>query len=101
MTSWCPISAGTGWFGFAMHDSALFHATLWHWAAHKLNASRRPEKDSIEVLSHKFEAIRLINERLGDSTQQLTDETVAAVACLANVEVSKIPPSPSANSISD
>ena len=39
-------------------------------------------------MTHKFQALRLINERLSDPTQQVTDETVAAVACLANVEVS-------------
>lgn len=31
--------------------------------------------------------MRLINERLGDPEQELKDETIAAVACLANVEV--------------
>ena len=71
-------------------DAALFHATLLHWAAHKLNATKNPKRDSIEIMTHKFQALRLINERLSDPMQQVSDETVAAVACLANVEVSTI-----------
>ena len=67
--------------------SSSVHGTLFHWAAHKANGSSGIDKDSLEILRHKAEAMRLINERLGDREQQLKDETIVAVAYLANVEV--------------
>jgi len=88
IASWCPVSPASGWFAFAITDPALFHGTLFHWAAHKANASNGIDRDSPEILAHKLETMRLVNDRLGDPEQELKDETIAAVACLANVEVS-------------
>lgn len=102
VASWCPVSPQSGWFAFAITDPALFHGTLFHWAAHKANAGNGIDRDSPEILAHKLEAMRLVNERLGDPEQELKDETIAAVACLANVEVCPLPVSnPPAKHYSD
>ena len=39
-------------------------------------------------MKHKLEAMRIINERLGDPVLSTSDETILAVSHLANYEVS-------------
>ena len=44
--------------------------------------------DPLESLQHRLEAIRILNGRMGDPVQSLTDGTFGAVAILALYEVS-------------
>ena len=75
-----------------MNDAALLHATLWHFASHRIRLLPQPEqKDKLDLLTHQFKAIQLVNERLGDEENRLTDSTVASVACIAAVEVGNVP----------
>ena len=72
-----------------MSDNALFHATMWHFAAHQRRSgvSGPLQEDSVEQLTHQFEAIRLVNQRLNQPERLPSDETIAAVACIADVAV--------------
>ena len=79
-----------------MTDPALFHATLWHFASHKIRLTLRPSKeDTVDLLTHQIKAIQLVNARLGDPLHRLSDSTIATVACIASVEVCKISAPPS------
>ena len=85
---WCP-AVNNEWFQSAMVDPALYHATFWHYAAHGMRYLGRGAGDeSVEQLTHQFEAIRIVNERLDHPEEGISDETMMAVACIASVEVS-------------
>jgi hypothetical protein len=75
-----------GLFSLAVHDAALFHTFMSHYvAAYNLRSSTG---DPAESMQHRTEAIRIVNERLEDPQQALSDGNIAAVANLAIYEVS-------------
>lgn len=74
-----------GLFGLAVHDAALFHTFLAHYvASYDL---RYGSGDPEESLFHRMEAIRIVNQRIADATEALSDGTIAAVANIAVYEV--------------
>jgi hypothetical protein len=74
------------WFSLAIQDHALFHVALSHAAG---NLGLLTQKgDAIESLTHRMEAIRIINERLDDLSCGISDGTIGAVASMASYEVS-------------
>jgi hypothetical protein len=73
------------WFNYATTDSALFHGTMLHSAAH--NAMLSGNTDFADPAVFKWEATRLVNERLGDSVLSISDLTMGAVVCLVLFEV--------------
>lgn len=74
-----------GLFSLAVHDAALFHTFLAHYvASYDL---RYGAGDPAESLYHRMEAVRIVNERLADVSQGLSDGTIAAVANMAVYEV--------------
>ena len=77
------------WFNYAITDSALFHGTMLHSAAH--NALLSGNTDLADPALMKWEATRLINQRLGDPILSISDVTMGAVVCLVLFEVSFSP----------
>lgn len=67
-----------------MADPALFLATLNVAAIHLDLLQRQPSNP--RTLARKGETIRLINEKLTDSTQALTNETVSVPSLLEKNE---------------
>jgi hypothetical protein len=71
---------------FSISDPALLHSTLLH-SALSISMLRR-DNSSTDLLFHQGQAIRLINERIGDPNNQTTsDATIATVANLTCFEV--------------
>lgn len=81
----CTVSTETGWFPYAIQDIALWHGTLYHWAA--LNEEILPEslRYARAIWEHKGQTLRLVNSRLREGWVSISEETVASVACLANI----------------
>jgi hypothetical protein len=79
-------------FKDALSDPAWFHSTLFLSAAHRALLMGSEDSLPVECFQHKGEAIRIINERLGDPARRVIDGTIAAIACLAAFEVSPCPP---------
>ncbi|KAH8687253.1 hypothetical protein BGZ60DRAFT_4823 [Tricladium varicosporioides] len=94
--SLCTVSLETGWLTYALEDAALLNSTLYHWAL--LNYYALPDKFRKEdqLLTLKGESIRMINSRLSNIGQKrvVGDEVIAAIACLASVNVWKLATSP-------
>lgn len=65
-------------------DPASFHAILS--VAARASARLRGEKDCLESIWHKGEAIRITNERLKNPNQRFSDDNIVAVAQLAFVD---------------
>lgn len=78
-----PIRKGL--LSLAIHDEALFHACISQYAASFY--LRQRAGDPVESVTHRTEAIRIVNERLGDPIKRLSDGTIAAVANIAIYEV--------------
>jgi hypothetical protein len=74
------------WITLALTDSALLHATLSN-VAWKLD-TLRGLKESPECFLQQGQAIKLINERLHDTAQGISDTVIGAVATLAIFAVS-------------
>ncbi|KAL4889698.1 hypothetical protein BDV59DRAFT_210124 [Aspergillus ambiguus] len=73
---------------FALHDELPFQAMLAIASKHR--AGVEGKKESVQSLTHKMRALRLMNERIQtDSTGQL-DGTIYAVATMAVIEDSSI-----------
>jgi len=90
-----PVNPKDKWFNHAITDLALFHATMLHAAAHHMFLSR--SGDLSEQRRLKGETIELVNHRLSDPIQSVSDVTIGAVVCLVlfenqsgNVEASNI-----------
>ena len=83
-----PVNPKGEWFPYAISDPAVLHATLCCSAAHYTLLGGGNGCIPLEYYYHKGEAIRLINERLGDPVRRTSDGTLAAIACLASLEVS-------------
>lgn len=73
------------WFNYAITDPALFHGTMLHSAAH--NAMLSGNTDLADPMPIKWEAAKLINQRLGDPVLSISDVTMGAVVCLVLFEV--------------
>ena len=73
-------------FSLAVHDAALFHTFLSHYIA--AYNSRFQIGDPAESVQHRTRAIQIINDRLKNSDQALSDGNIAAVANMAVYEVS-------------
>jgi len=82
------INAEGNFFSFVKTDPALFHSILYLVALHY--NLKRGLLDSPECLYHGSEAFKLINRRLDGPHATFSDMTLAAVAMLANKEVSLI-----------
>jgi hypothetical protein len=79
------------WFKNTLSDPACYHGTLFLSSAHRTLLTGTGDTLPLECFQHKGEAIRIINERLGDPRRRVTDGTIAAIACLAAFEVSAFP----------
>ncbi|OAP64405.1 hypothetical protein AYL99_00377 [Fonsecaea erecta] len=83
---WCPINGQSSWSQFAISDQLVFHATMYSWGVHFRHRRAVPDsQEEMKTLQHKLAAISLINDRLSDSRQAASDETIAAVAALTNI----------------
>lgn len=83
---WCPINGHSSWSTFAMSDQLVFHATMFSWGMHFQHRRPYPDpEEEMQVIQHKVAAIRLINDRLSNTSEAVSDETVAAVAALTNI----------------
>ncbi|KAF4631206.1 hypothetical protein G7Y89_g6916 [Cudoniella acicularis] len=83
-SSWLMMPIRKSLFCLAIHDKALFHTFLSHYAA-SYNA-RFEARDPAESVYHRTMAMKIVNERLEDPAQALSDGTIAAVANLAIYE---------------
>ncbi|KAH0837560.1 hypothetical protein AYO21_05048 [Fonsecaea monophora] len=83
---WCPINGQSNWSQFAISDQLVFHATMYSWGVHFRHRRAVPDaQEEMRTLQHKLAAISLINDRLSDSQQAASDETIAAIAALTNI----------------
>lgn len=76
------------WYETTRADAAALHAFLSTIVL--LRQLQLGLADSMAVLYHRSEAVRLINEQLSDPFQKLSDCLIAAVAILVNAEVTFI-----------
>lgn len=74
------------WFPFVVTDLALMQATLCIAAAHYQLVSGKCLGAILDVI--RMQAIRLVNHRLKDPIDGISDGTVSAVLGLAESEVS-------------
>ncbi|PKX93177.1 uncharacterized protein P174DRAFT_513589 [Aspergillus novofumigatus IBT 16806] len=68
----------------ALHDNLSFQAMLAIASKHRAGVEGKP--DSVQSLTHKMRALRLINERIQTDSQGLQDGTIYAVATMAVIE---------------
>ncbi|KAF7115224.1 hypothetical protein CNMCM5793_001651 [Aspergillus hiratsukae] len=68
----------------ALHDNLSFQAMLAIASKHR--AGVEGKADSVQSLTHKMRALRLINERIQTDSQGLQDGTIYAVATMAVIE---------------
>ncbi|KAG0649025.1 hypothetical protein D0Z07_5028 [Hyphodiscus hymeniophilus] len=66
-------------------QSACVHATLAHAASH-IAFLRQERSDSIQAITHKMAAMRIINQSLSDPVEAISDETFSAVLRLLAFE---------------
>lgn len=64
---------------------ASVHGILAHSASHLAFLHR--QRSSVQAITHKMAAIRLVNEYLGDPVKAISDETFSAVLRLLTYEV--------------
>ena len=76
----------THWLSLATQDRAFFHVALSHYAGSY--GLSRSERDPMEAVRFRMEAMKIINERLAVIKTALTDGTLGTVASLASYEVS-------------
>jgi hypothetical protein len=74
----------------ALHDPVPFQAMLA--IASKHMAGVKGQTDSVQSLTHKMRALRLLNERLKTDAGGKHDGTIYAAATMAVIEVSQIIP---------
>jgi Fungal specific transcription factor domain len=73
------------WIAAAVTDEALLHSTLGSSGGHMLYYANLPTLSPsflASFLSHKTETLRIINERVKDTSKILTDESLGAIALL-------------------
>ncbi|KIN03412.1 hypothetical protein OIDMADRAFT_177641 [Oidiodendron maius Zn] len=82
-----PTIIEPGWkdpFPLAMTDAAFFHMFLLRSALHA-NALR-VDIVSSEIIFHKFKAIQLVNSRLQNAADKISNSTIMTIAFLALAE---------------
>ncbi len=94
--SWCPVSAQTAWFPFAINDQLLFHATMYNWIMHFADVNKGFLEANPGITRHKLTAIHMINERLSDPVEAIKDESLGAVVAVVNAEIAYGSPQDSA-----
>ena len=82
ITSFNPRST---WFTSALTDPVLFQSTLYSAALH-LNSLWRAGDSQLAVF-HRTQLLSMVNDRLRDPRQGLSDRTIAAVALIVYTEV--------------
>lgn len=83
------VNAEGDFFSYVKTDPALFHSILYLVA---LNYDlRHGVQDSAVCLYHGGEAFRAINERIADTDEVFSNQTIGAVAMLVNKEVHRPP----------
>lgn len=70
---------------FALHDELPFQAMLAIASKHR--AGVEGKKESVQSLTHKMRALRLMNERINSDSEGQHDGTIYAVATMAVIEV--------------
>jgi hypothetical protein len=75
----------TEWLALATQDAALFYVALSHYAGNYSLANN--QSDPMEALRFRMESMKLINSRLEDINNALTDGTLGTVASLSSYEV--------------
>ncbi len=70
----------------ARHHDALWHASV-SFASAMSQIFQGVSVDPVSLI-HKGDTIRAINSELSDLSHPIADETIAAVQCLASIEVS-------------
>ena len=85
---WCPINLQSCWWPLALADELVLHVTLYIWSW-SFRRSVDPQAVTLppEIYAHKITGISLINSRLSEPTQAVTDETISAVAAMTTMEV--------------
>lgn len=88
-TSWLMMPMRRAFLTHSLHDPALFHTFLSHYAAsyHTSHRSDTAKSDPDEAIYHRTMAIKLVNERIRLKKDELSDGSVGAVANLAIYEV--------------
>ena len=81
----CPVNPRKEWIPFAMTDPALLHVTLVFSAWSLETLQGRPPTPV--VMYHKAESIRQLNKNLLIPNRDVSDSTIAVVACLTKCEV--------------
>lgn len=69
----------------ALTDPALLHSILF--CSYQFWAKMNGQKERPSAINHLTQTIRILNERLQDPLQKISDSTIAAVALLALTEV--------------
>jgi hypothetical protein len=87
-SAWLMMPMRKMLFSLAINDEAMFHSFLCHYAGSYNVHFRTGHRD--EALYHASEAAKIVNERLADPNQALTNETIATVANMAAFEVSLV-----------
>jgi hypothetical protein len=75
----------TQWLKLATQDRAFFHVALSHYAGNY--GLSKSQKDPMDAVRFRMEAMKIINERLAVIKTALTDGTLGTVASLASYEV--------------
>jgi hypothetical protein len=73
------------WFPSALADPVLFQSTLYSAALHANSILK--SGDCQLALFHRTKLLGMINDRLRDPLQGLSDETIGAVALVVYTEV--------------
>jgi hypothetical protein len=71
---------------FALHDRLPFQAMLAIASKHRAGVERKTE--SVQSLTHKMRALRMMNECFQEEPRDQHDGTIYAVATMAVIEVS-------------
>ncbi len=69
----------------ALTDPALLHSILF--CSDQFGAKLSGQKERPSAVGHLRETIRILNKRLQEPSQEISDSTIAAVALLALTEV--------------
>jgi hypothetical protein len=89
---WCPINGCNEWSLFTLSDELVFRVTMYSWNTHIRTRQPKESFQSSKALQRslhdKAKAISIINKRLSDPIAACSDELLAAVAALTNIEVS-------------
>jgi hypothetical protein len=92
-TSWLMMPMRRAFHAHSLHDPALFHIFLSHYAASYHNyhphstSTSKAKSDPDEAIYHRTMAIKIVNERIREKKDELSDGSVGAVANLAIYEV--------------